>query len=66
MKNFAPIGLMTHFDKVPRRIGWSEIEFSHRPALDPTPIALLAPHSQAVVFVPARLSFGLLGGFALL
>ena len=31
---------MTHFDEVPRRIRWSEIEFSHRLALEPTATAL--------------------------
>jgi hypothetical protein len=37
---------MTHFDEVPRRIRWSEIEFSHRLSPEPTPIAPLVPHSR--------------------
>ena len=29
---------MTHFDEVPRRIRWSEIEFSHRLSPEPRPL----------------------------
>jgi len=30
---------MTHFDEVPRRFRWSEIEFSHRLSPEPTAVS---------------------------
>jgi hypothetical protein len=43
---------MTHFDEMGRRIGWSEIEFSHRLSPEPTPI--VAVSSAIAVHVASR------------